>query len=134
MISERPLFASDTRRDLPNNNSPRKRAFHEDILPKCNRDLVQSSSSAHLPHYAILATSFLSFRKRITFTSRPPLTVWLYGERIATLSEPSYRKLRRTFDPVAEERNRAGSAILSMSMPVDSIRRAMAKQRTVTSG
>jgi serine/threonine-protein kinase HipA len=47
----------------------------------------------------------------------------LYGDRIATLSEPQYGKLRLTFATDAEERFRPGSPVLSISMPVDAARR-----------
>jgi serine/threonine-protein kinase HipA len=57
---------------------------------------------------------------------RPPLSVWLYGVRIATLAEHSYGRLRFTFEPEAEEQFRAGSPLLSTSMPVDTIRRPRA--------
>lgn len=55
--------------------------------------------------------------------SRPPLAVWLYGEQVATLSEPQYGKLRMDFTEAGEYRFGAGSTVLSLSLPLDVARR-----------
>lgn len=54
---------------------------------------------------------------------RGPLAVWLYDSCIARLSEPEYGKLRLAFLPEAERRFRAGSTVLSASMPIDARKR-----------
>jgi HipA-like protein len=55
--------------------------------------------------------------------AREPLVVWLYGTKIAVLSEPSNRRLRLEFNQEAEERFRPQSVVLSASMPIDVSRR-----------
>ncbi|MHB1782746.1 MAG: HipA domain-containing protein [Acidimicrobiales bacterium] len=54
--------------------------------------------------------------------ARATLAVWLYGTRIATLTDHG-RSMRLAFDATAEERFGAGSPVLSVSMPIDSQRR-----------
>ncbi len=55
--------------------------------------------------------------------ARPPLSVWLYGTRVGTLSEPKFGKLRFDCSDVAERRFGLGALVLSVSMPLDSRRR-----------
>lgn len=51
--------------------------------------------------------------------ARPALDVWLYGVRIGTLSEPKPSRMRFQFTTDVEDRFRAGSPVLSVSMPID---------------
>jgi serine/threonine-protein kinase HipA len=55
--------------------------------------------------------------------ARQALGVWLYGSKIAVLSEPTNRRLRLGFNQEAEERFRPQSLVLSTSMPIDVSRR-----------
>lgn len=55
--------------------------------------------------------------------TRPPLSAWLYGTQLGTLSEPKFGKLRFDFSDTAERRFGVGSLVLSVTMPLDARRR-----------
>lgn len=51
--------------------------------------------------------------------ARSPLDVWLYGTKVATLSQDNRNRMRLEFTEEADDRFGPGSNVLSLAMPVD---------------